>query len=367
MSENRENIETWEINNNVETQMQKCPGCGANLVFDPERQALYCAHCGTVESLPESLTAKELDINSAFSSDRNWSEEEASAFECDNCGAKVVLQKGETATSCPFCGTAHVMKTNELLGLKPNALIPFAFGRDKAVELAKQWAKKRLYAPRKFKKNITTDNLKGVYTPCFTFDSSTLSYYKGRIGKRHTRTVGSGKNRRTETYIVWRNIAGTYADFFDDVLVSAGQKMDQKKLDKINPFDTNNSKEYEEKYLLGFMAYHYDCELESCWDTAKNRIDVALRNSILAQYSYDVVDYLNVSTTHSNVTYKYVMLPVYVGNYKYNKKTYNFYINGETGKVTGKYPISPLKVIFTVLGGLALIAIIAAIIYFYGS
>ena len=61
------------------------------------------------------------------------------------------------------------------------------------------------------------------------------------------------------------------------------------------------------------------------------------------------------------------MLPVYVGNYNFNKKLYNFYVNGDTGKVWGKTPKSPLKIAIAVLLGIALVAGIVALYYFYNG
>ena len=346
----------------VSTESVKCSACGANMVYDPDRRALYCPHCGTEKKFEDSSVAKELDFASGLSADAQWKKEDTSVFRCDNCGAKVVLTAKETAKTCPFCGTAHVEKIEELAGLKPNGVLPFAFGEEKALEYSKTWAKKRFFAPRKFKKNLESKNVNGVYAPCFTFDSSTYSVYKGRIGTTHTRTVGSGKNQRTETYVVCRNISGTYAQNFDDVLITAGSKFGQKQLDKIQPFDTNASKEYREKYLLGFMAYHYDYELSDCWGQAKIKMDAAIKRGILSQYTYDKLDYINVSTNHERVTYKYSMLPIYVGNFTFKQKLYNFFVNGTTGKTWGKYPKSPLKVtIATILG----IAAAAVLIYLF--
>ncbi|MBQ9486100.1 MAG: hypothetical protein IJU83_04600 [Clostridia bacterium] len=346
----------------VETENVKCPGCGANMIFDPELQMLYCPHCGSKKELANVSTAHEIDLTEGLSADAVWKPEETVVFRCDNCGAKVVLQKDETAKLCPFCGTAHVQKTDELAGLKPNAVLPFTFGRDKALEYSKSWAKSRFFAPRKFKKNLNAENVNGVYTPCFTFDSHTYSTYRGRIGTTHTKTVGSGKNQRTVTYTVWRNISGSYADFFDDVAITAGDKCGQKELDKLSPYDTNAGKEYKEQYLLGFMAYHYDHELSECWGQAKTKMDGMIRSRILKQYSYDKLDYLNVSTTHQDVKFKYVMIPVYVGNFTFRQKLYNFFVNGTTGKTYGKYPKSGCKI--GVLVGIGL-AVIAALVYFY--
>ncbi|MBR2449251.1 MAG: hypothetical protein IKB30_03915 [Clostridia bacterium] len=350
----RENFDGVE----AQTETVKCSSCGSNMVFNPETQTLECPHCGTTKSFGNVGMAGELDLRAGLYGGNRWTAEEAVVFGCDNCGAKVVLKQGETAASCPFCGTAHVRKTEELAGVKPNALIPFAFDGKKAIELSKAWAKKRFFAPRKFKKNVDADHVKGVYAPCFTFDSKTTSYYEGRIGQTRTRTVGSGKNRRTQTYTVWRNICGTFDFNYDDLLITAGSKFGQRELNKISPFDTNNSRTYEEEYLLGFMAYHYDSELSDCWSRAKKDIDADLRRRILSQYVHDKVAYLNVSTSHADVTYKYVMLPVYVGNYNFKSKLYNFFVNGSTGKVWGKTPKSPLKITIAAILGVAVVTLL---------
>jgi hypothetical protein len=168
-----------------------------------------------------------------------------------------------------------------------------------------------------------------------------------------------------ETYTVWFNVSGTYDGFYDDVLITSGSKFSQDHLNKISPYDTNDGKVYEENYLLGFMAYHYDVELESCWANAKDLIDDSLRSLILGQYVHDRVAYLNVSTSHSGVTYKYVMLPVYVGNYSFKNKLYNFYVNGCTGKVYGKTPKSVWKIALTVLIAAALV--VGAALLFGGA
>ena len=351
--------------NQVATEYVKCSGCGANMEFDPNTQSLACPHCGNVVQFDTNKSACEIDLGKGLSDDAVWQSNQATVFTCDNCGAQVVLNQSQTASECPFCGTPHVQKSEELTGLKPNAVLPFTFDSDKALQHSKEWAKKQFFAPNDFKKNLRPDNIKGVYAPSFTFDSCTSSSYVGRIGKTYTRSVGSGKNRRTETYTVWRDICGNHYDRFDDVLISSGSKIDQDKINKLAPFYTNTAKLFDEQYLLGFMAYKYDYELNDCWGNAKKLVDKAIERTILSKYSYDKVAYLNVSTMHQSVTYKYVMLPVYVGSYKYAKKSYNFYVNGNTGKVWGKTPLSFWKIFFTVILCLAVVVGLGLLIYNY--
>lgn len=341
----------------VETENIKCDGCGSNMAFDPKSQMLYCAHCGKKVEFATHQTASEQNISLIFGQEENV-DEETVVFRCENCGAKVVLDKSETAKKCPYCSTAHVVQDQEIKGIKPNGVLPFTFDKEKASEYLKVWGKKKWLAPKKFKKQLQGSKMSGVYTPCFTFDSQTTSRYVGRIGERRTRTVGSGKNRRTETYIVYRMISGTLDEFFDDVQISAGEKITQKEFNKLCPYMTNDAKEYEKNYLLGFMAYHYDKDAVTCWGEAKSVIDSEIRRLILSKYSYSVVDYLNVSTEHSNVSFKYVLLPVYVGHYTFNKKDYRFFVNGTNGKVWGKSPVSFFKTLFLVLGIIAFIVLL---------
>lgn len=341
-----------------QTSIVKCDSCGSNMIYDAKSKGLLCIHCGSKRQIENNGKNQEIDIMQGFALDFNFDETEVSVFKCDNCGAKVTLSQGQTASKCPFCGTAHAVEIKELKGLKPNGVIPFSIDGDNALTLSKEWARKKFFAPRKFKKNLKAENVSGIYVPCFTFDSYTTSTYNGKIGRTKTRRVGSGKNARTVTYTEWQYISGTYYDNFDDIIVSSGSKIEQKNLDKILPYQTNSGKQFDEKYTLGFMAYHYDYEIEDCWQYAKNTIDNALRSRILSQYVYNTVAYLNVSTKHERVTFKYVMLPVYVGNYKYAKKVYNFFVNGESGKVHGKTPISALKVIGLVVSILAVVALI---------
>ena len=350
----------------VDTQSIKCENCGGNLSYNPQLGKLFCLHCDTSVDI-QSFKSQEQDISLAFEREGEWKETTVMMFQCENCGAKTLFDRSESAKVCPFCGTAHVKKIDELLGLKPNAVLPFEIPLEDAVKKSVAWAKKKFFAPRKFKKNIDTEHVKGIYIPTFTFDSVTDSVYEGRIGKVRTRRVGSGKNARTQTYVVWRNISGTFSHKFNDLLITAGYKFDQNQLDKLSPFDTENSNKYDEKFLLGYCAYHYDYSVKDCWSSAKTQIDSRLKKLILSQYSYDRVSYLNVSTRHDKVSYKYVMLPVYVGNYRYNKKTYNFYVNGETGKVGGKTPISPLKILLTVILGVAVVAGLLYLKFFSGQ
>ncbi len=360
-------ISAENVGTNVSSDSVKCKSCGSNMIFDPDTQKLKCTYCGYTEDFLKSVEVEELDIENALKKNEKWSSETL-VFQCDNCGAQIVAEKGQTAVLCPFCGTSHVTAVEDLEGIRPNAVLPFTISKEQVAENFRNWSKKKLFAPGEFKRTTRVDKIKGVYMPFFTFDSQTESVYEGRVGDTYTRTVQTKDGTRTETYTVWRHVSGTLSHFFDDVLINAGREGEGVNLNKLAPFDWSGIKVFENKFLTGYFARRYEKDLQTCWGNAKDVMDKELRDMIIARCHCDVVDYVNVHTRHSNVKYKYVMLPVYVINYNYKKKHYTIYANGTTGKIIGKSPVSPAKAsIAGVIGAIVVAGVILLIYYFMRS
>ena len=340
-----------EVENNAD--VMKCPACGANMVYDSERGKLYCEHCETVVEV-RSKTSEEQDFERLLARTNEWGAE-THVFRCENCGAQEVLADGEIAKQCPFCGTTNIVQTEELPGLKPNAVVPFAVPKDDAVKRVKNWARKKLFAPRRFRKGANPENVNGMYMPAFSFDTSADAWYSGVLGKYRYRTRRVNGRTVQERYLVTFPIRGSYSAFFDDVLIQASDKIGQKSLNDLQPFDTNQSKEYRQEYLSGYTAGQYTKDGLACWEDAKEVIRARLKASVLSRYTYDTVVSFNIDFRCRNTTYKYLLLPVYVGHCSWKKKLYNFFVSGHNGKVTGKAPVSPLKVGITVFCGLAVV------------
>jgi hypothetical protein len=65
----------------------------------------------------------------------------------------------------------------------------------------------------------------------------------------------------------------------------------------------------------------------------------------------------------SDMTFKYVLLPLWVGSYSYLGKYYNILVNGQTGKVSGDKPRDRLKVAMFSIGGTLTLLILSALAY----
>lgn len=334
----------------------KCQNCGADMVYDPEKKALHCPYCDATRSVDRRLTFKRDYLSSLAEGEVKFDD---SVYKCPNCGAQVKLAPFDTAVKCPYCGGTNVVEIEDMKGLKPDGILPFALSKGQAAEAGKKWIKKKLFAPHKLKKGFKIDNFKGVYIPSYAFTTDSHSLYDGRLGERHTRTVSNGKTTRTETYIEWYNVNGRTDNSFDDVTVEASTQLTQKELNKILPYDVGNLEGYNKDYVAGFSAEKYDTSLKDGFGVAKDQMDDVIRKRIIDSYGADVVDYLNVNTTYTNTKFNYMLLPLWVCAYVYRKKGYRFLINGRTGKSTGKSPISPLRVAIAVLLAIGVVAFIA--------
>lgn len=347
---------TYAADEEVEnaTDVTKCPACGANMVYDSVRGKLYCEHCDTVVEV-RARTSEEQDFERLLSRTDEWGAE-THVFRCENCGAQEVLADGEIAKKCPFCGTTNIVRTDELPGLRPNGVVPFSIAKDDAIRRVRRWARKKLFAPRRFRKEADPENVNGMYMPAFSFDTSADAWYSGMLGKYQYRTKRVNGRTVQERYLVTFPIRGNYSMFFDDILIQASDKIGQKSLNALQPFDTNESKEYRKEYLSGYTAGQYSKDGLACWEEAKGVIHGRLRSAILAGYHYDTIVSFNLDFHCRNTTYKYLLLPIYVGHCSWKKKLYHFFVSGHNGKVTGKAPVSPLKVGIAVLLGAAVVA-----------
>ena len=339
---------------NIDVTTFKCPNCGGETVFDPTTQKLHCQYCGSYFEINNDSVINERELNELLNSGSVWTE--AEVYQCESCGAKEILENQEMSKICPFCGTSNIVKTEELPGLKPQGITPFKIDKKQTSQIAIKWAKKKLYAPRSFKKSVKPENIHGIYNPVFTFDAMTNSTYNGRLGKNYTRYRYVNGKRIAHTETRYFNISGFVDVPFDDLLVQASTSIPAKYINEIMPFPTKKAIEYKTEYLRGYSANTYNKSGKECWNECKLIMDRTIERNILKRYDYDIKVSLNVNTKFSGEQYKYILVPLYVGHYNYKNKLYNFYVNGYNGKIGGKTPVSAIKVTFTVILSLLLVA-----------
>ena len=345
------------------THISKCDSCGADMIYNPKTQGLYCPYCDSQRAITKISTRLR-----DYHGEREQSvvDDSAQAYKCPNCGGEIVFDKYVTSTACPFCSATNVVKLKNQKGLKPDGILPFLLTKEMAFESGKNWIKKKFFALGSFKKNFKAENFNGVYVPSYFFSSDTFTKYKARLGEHYTVTVGTGKNRRTETRTRWFTVRGELSRYFKDIIIEATSQLTQSELNRINPYDTDNLEGYQRDYLAGFSAERNDASLDEGFANAKVVMDATIRSEALSRYRYDVVGSFEADTSYTQIGFNYALIPIWVFGCKHKDKIYRYIVNGRTGRSYGKYPVSAGKVCTIIFAVLAFVATVIALIYTQG-
>ena len=196
------------------------------------------------------------------------------------------------------------------------------------------------------------------------------SSYNGYGGRRRviTHTVRRNGRTYTETRTVtdWYPVFGTKEQYTDDHLVPASKKVDKKMFGELAPFSTKMMTHYEPAYLAGLSAERYDVGPSDAFRTVSRRAESAMERRILSSLGYDTYRGMSYRHRYRRVTFKEILLPVWRSSYDYHGKSFSYLVNGETGRTSGRYPVSFLKVAIAVLLSLGIVALIVLLAMFGG-
>lgn len=344
-----------------------CDNCGADFRYDPQARALLCDHCGNQSLVDEALGPEalaELDLKQALANDLPQQEmEETRVSQCPNCGAQVEFDQDIHATECPFCATPVVTQTSAHKHIKPRGLLPFALTEDTAKDAMADWLGSLWFAPSGLQAYARKGrSLQGIYVPYWTFDAQTNTAYSGERGTIYYETKTIARNGKRQQVRVaktrWRGVHGRVARFFDDVLVLASKSLPKRYTDALEPWDLSALEPYSPAYLAGFRAEGYQIELEDGFKEARAQMDRIITRDVKFDIGGDRQRIHDIKTQMTNLTFKHILLPVWVAAYKYQGKSYRFVVNGRTGRVQGERPYSAWKIAAAVLFGLILAAAI---------
>jgi len=341
----------------------KCQGCGADLEFDPKSGTQKCPYCGHEHAVARSeAEIEELDFQKVLA-ETSLEKETCSQkiVKCGDCGAESTLDPNVTSDECPFCGSPVVVHEGSEKKIRPQSLLPFKVEQKEAGDLFRKWLVGLWFAPNKLKHLARRDKpLDGMYIPYWTYDSNTTSYYTGERGvdyyttETYTDSQGNTRTRQVRR-TRWYSVSGCVWNSFDDVLVLASNSLPRKYADELEPWDLKNLTGYSEDYLPGFRTESYQVDLEEGFGRAKEIMDGSIRGSIRRDIGGDHQRIHSVSTQYDDITFKHILLPIWISAYRYNQKPYRFLVNGRTGEVQGERPWSWVKITLTVLAALSLL------------
>lgn len=334
----------------VAAKKYSCDGCGALMLWDADANGLKCPFCGGTKGVERDADYVAVEHALEDVPEERLRHEAPKVVACDNCGATVQFAGQSVSTRCAFCGSEHVVeRTGEVGRILPESVVPFAVSKDVAKSKWREWLGKGWFRPRRLKDLATGEALAGVYLPFWTYDTRTWSRWTAEAGYYYYVTVRVGNQTQQQRRVRWEFAAGQRNDFYNDVLVCSSKGVDEGMLSGTYPYRLPGAQPYRSEYLSGWAAEEYVLPLKDGWDRARRRVNDEEVNRCSNDVPGDTQRNLRVWTQHNDVTWKHLLLPLWIASYRWHEKTYRFMVNGQTGKVAGTAPISWVKVLVAVL------------------
>ena len=351
-----------------QTRTYPCHQCGAQLVFDIAAQLLKCPSCGNEQPIIEDAgrSVVEHDIGLMRTQQARTMVQAGAEKEivCQNCGGHTTFGGTLTATRCPYCATP--IQRDDIHDapdrLPVDAVLPFRVPEPAAREVVEKWIRSRWFAPGEFKKYSEVGSFASVYASYFTFDASADTDYTGERGTTYTVTVGSGDNQRTETRIRWTRVRGRVHNTFDDLPVLANTGLDEDKVAKLEPWPTDQARPYSAEYVAGHLSRTYDRTAEQCFEPARRQMEDEIDHTVRRDIGGNQQRVHSKDSHWYDMRFKYLLMPIWLLTVIYEGRPFQVCINGVTGEVQGRRPISKIKVALAVL--VALVVVIGVVVLY---
>lgn len=340
----------------------KCPSCGAYLVFDPATQKWSCDFCkaefNEKDLLPKSAEyAKEAEqeakqdapqahsagegARDGASADSQAADGEQVAYHCPSCGSEIMTDQTTVSTHCYYCHNPVVLQGKLTAAMKPDAVLPFSISKENAISSFLEWAGRKKFIPKGFFSKEEVSHMTGVYYPHFVTECDLDGSFSGQGQNVSTMDMGDSIITKTD-FFSFRRRADIH---FQNVMRPALKSVDRKLSDGIHPFPVAEAKPFASAYLSGFLAERRDIEASAITEDVKSELTGYVRPLLSDTVHYNSVSG-NTSADVKKLKTQYVLLPTWVLTYQRrqgDKQPYYYVMNGRTGAVCGKLPLSKGK------------------------
>lgn len=333
-------------------QKYSCKTCDAELYWDSKTGTLKCEYCGSEFSPSdyEDVKTTKQQAQEAEVDEKSTDDSESAKYlkyQCNECGAEIITAEGTIATTCVYCGHAISISSKIVGDFKPDAVIPFSISKEQAQSIYEKYCKKSFLTPKSFKdKNVLDKKLKGIYAPFIlhSFDDNADAI----VDCEKTRSYRRGNDKVVIHQMYKVDIDATGS--FDKIPTDALKNLDNDLMDAIEPFNYDNLQPFNPAYMAGFYAEEKNESSDVNFERAIDRSKTAMQEKILNTVnSYTTKKIRTCQNDITNYHTSYVMLPVWLFVTEYKNQKYTFAINGDTGKITGRLPMDPLKIFLLIV------------------
>ncbi|MEM6263779.1 MAG: hypothetical protein AAGI38_14800 [Bacteroidota bacterium] len=327
-----------------------CPRCAAETLYlSDNNKELICDTCEAVRPLgQEKSKVKERPLSASahlIGKDRGL-DQKGTEYQCGGCKARLRVFYPIAAFHCPFCGSeTYTEQEKPADPVKPVKLIPFTYPRAKALKQYRAWLKNNWLRPPLLSSLAREEHLYPVYLPYFLVKAQSKSSWSALVGFK---PKGEGKIR-------WANGAGYWEHGFDEVVIKATKGGRHDLVEEIYPYFLNELVPYDPEYLKGRMYEVYQMDEKSVLEAGQKTLDSFIAGRVNTKVPGDMNKELKITSNYDGRFFGHILLPAWIGGYRYKGTIYQFLINGQTGEVVGEKPFSTQRIIAALLVGAGLI------------
>jgi len=332
-----------------------CPQCGGHVAFDVQANQLTCQYCGYSHEMPDHSGADQEQIMDGVLPTEKGHRWAASQHQlvCKQCGANSLWPPGQSAAGCPYCGSHQLIQSQETEGLvDPQAIAIMQIDEKEAAHRIVDWLGEGWTTPDDLKASARKSTLRPAYYPFWTFDGTVEIHWSCEVND------GGGDHSQ------WVAQSGVEFEMFDDVLVPGLKSLSFKDLDKLGYFNLKDVVEFEPDYLAGWPALTYNRSLARATLLAREQIIRKFRSQLHSRVlpGRQKRSLETGGLNWSDMTFKHVLLPVWIGLYRYKGHDYPVMVNGQLGHVTGEKPRDTFKFIGIIVSIIATLIVLGLIL-----
>lgn len=255
-------------------------------------------------------------------------------IQCDACGGSVVFDAGRQAARCLFCDSVAVHADDrDEAALAPDAMLPFELAREDAEARFRRWARSSWWHAAPLRR--LSIELHELLLPVWRFDAGLETHWAGLV------SAGTRSGAKPRAGL-------EHAELSAQVPASMGLR--EAELLALQPFREGTATRFDEGLPHEVPALSERAAAE----VARGQLEQEHRQRIVHAHR---LKRCRCSVLMRVREARLLMVPVYIGSFRYRGRPWRLVINGQTGTVTGRAPLDRLKIAAVV--GLVLAVLVA--------
>jgi hypothetical protein len=197
--------------------------------------------------------------------------------------------------------------------------------------------------------------VKGIYLPWWTYDAETVTTYNGergtqrRVQENRPNATAQAGAATTRVVTDWSPASGAVPVNFDDILIAGSPSIAPHLARVLDRWDLSRLRPPADEVLAGFGVEVYRTGLEDGFGQARSRMASTIDAAIRRDIGGDAQRIHAQQTVVDSIRFKHLLMPLWIGSYRFAGLPYQIVVNGQNGEVEGDRPWSAWKIAFALL------------------